>query len=543
MKKTVLSVIALSALAMLAGCKKENKENGKAAFKASIEQQAATNRTSLEPGADNQAEIFWTTGDQINIVNAGGTPTIGTLQTGAGSTEGSFSVDENYDLTGPYKAVYPSSGTFSGNTLTLVLPETQNLAGASATFANGANPMVAVSDDENLGFKNLCGCLGLSLTGNNVHITSIKITDADGQKLNGTFTADCTANEPVLAYTGTDGSADVTLTCDTTLTAEPTQFFIVLPVGALANGFTMDIYDGGTTPIFSQSTTTATTIARNQVNVMNELPVTPAPAVPAGAIDGKFTINANGDQVYFSQGNLQYQASTNTWQFAEHQYDYVGNANSSISQTNSGWIDLFGWGTSGYDHGATCYQPWSTSSSDNDYYAYGQFYNNLYDGNGQADWGYNAISNGGNTENSGWRTLTQPEWNYFFNTRSTASGIRYAKATVNGVNGVILLPDNWTASIYTLNDANGGNYDSNTISAADWTNELEANGAVFLPAAGLRNGASVNNAGSYGYYWSASFFSKGYGCSVYLDSGGLGTGGGNKCNHGISVRLVRFAEN
>lgn len=267
------------------------------------------------------------------------------------------------------------------------------------------------------------------------------------------------------------------------------------------------------------------------------------PSVPAGAIDGKFTINANGDQVYFSQGNLQYQASTNTWQFAEHQYDYVGNANSSISQTNSGWIDLFGWGTSGYDHGATCYQPWSTSSSDNDYYAYGQFYNNLYDGNGQADWGYNAINNGGNTENSGWRTLTQPEWNYFFNTRSTASGIRYAKATVNGVNGVILLPDNWTASIYTLNDANGGNYDSNTISAADWTNELEANGAVFLPAAGLRNGASVNNAGSYGYYWSASFFSKGYGCSVYLDSGGLGTGGGNKCNHGISVRLVRFAEN
>lgn len=317
MKKTILSVIALSALAMLAGCKKENKENGKAAFKASIEQQAAPNRTSLEPGADNQAEIFWTTGDQINIINAGGTPTIGTLQTGAGSTEGSFSVDENYDLTGPYKAVYPSSGTFSGNTLTLVLPETQNLAGASATFANGANPMVAVSDDENLGFKNLCGCLGLSLTGNNVHITSIKITDADGQKLNGTFTADCTANEPVLVYTGTDGSADVTLTCDTTLTAESTQFFIVLPVGALAHGFTMDIYDGGTTPIFSQSTTTATTIARNQVNVMNELPVTPAPAdeheyvdlgLPSGQLWATCNVGADSPEGYggyFAWGETQ----------------------------------------------------------------------------------------------------------------------------------------------------------------------------------------------------------------------------------------------
>ena len=29
------------------------------------------------------------------------------------------------------------------------------------------------------------------------------------------------------------------------------------------------------------------------------------PAVPPGAINSKFTINANGDQVYFSQGNLQ----------------------------------------------------------------------------------------------------------------------------------------------------------------------------------------------------------------------------------------------
>ena len=46
--------------------------------------------------------------------------------------------------------------------------------------------------------------------------------------------------------------------------------------------------------------------------------------VPEGAINGLFTINENGDQVYFSQGNLQYQASTNTWRFAEHQWDYVG---------------------------------------------------------------------------------------------------------------------------------------------------------------------------------------------------------------------------
>ena len=52
-------------------------------------------------------------------------------------------------------------------------------------------------------------------------------------------------------------------------------------------------------------------------------------------------------QVRFSQGNLQYQASTNTWRFAETQYSIVGNANENISSSYSGWIDLFGRGTSG----------------------------------------------------------------------------------------------------------------------------------------------------------------------------------------------------
>ena len=264
---------------------------------------------------------------------------------------------------------------------------------------------------------------------------------------------------------------------------------------------------------------------------------------PTGAIAGLFSVS-DSTQVYFSQGNLQYQASTNTWQFAEHQYDYVGNANNAISQTNSGWIDLFGWGTSGYNHGANAYQPWSTGINYSDYYAYGAYTNNLYDQTGQADWGYNAISNGGNAENSGWRTLTQPEWEYVFNTRSTNNGIRWAKGTVNGVNGVILLPDNWTASIYALNNTNGGNYGSNTITASDWTNSLEANGAVFLPAAGNRVGTSVYTAGSLGYYWSASYLDSFYARSVYFSSGNLDTNYYDGLRYlGLSVRLVRSVEN
>jgi len=280
--------------------------------------------------------------------------------------------------------------------------------------------------------------------------------------------------------------------------------------------------------------------------------------VPTGAINGKFTINENGDQVYFSQGNLQYQASTNTWRFAEHQWDYVGTQspdnlgncggtvsgsdNRNISSTYSGWIDLFGWGTSGYNHGANCYLPWSTSTNWRDYYAYGNSQYNLYDQTGQADWGYNIVINGESIVNF-WRTLTRLEWNYVFNTRTTISSIRYAKAIVNNVNGVILLPDDWSSSTYSLNNTNSSsaNFSSNTISSSQW-NILEDAGAIFLPAAGYRNGISVNKVGSWGIYWSASYLDSdmAFDALFYdniLDSNDhAGRYGGN------SVRLVHFVE-
>ena len=265
--------------------------------------------------------------------------------------------------------------------------------------------------------------------------------------------------------------------------------------------------------------------------------------VPTGAINGKFTINADGGQVYFSQGNLQYQASTNTWKFAENQYDYIGVANSNISSTYSGWIDLFGWGTSGWNSGNTYYHPWDSNNFNESLYGpFGSY--NLIGDYANADWGvYNPISNGGNIANQ-WRTLTQPEWNYLFNTRTTTSGIRYAKANVNNVNGVILLPDDWSASTYTLSNTNSSDasFSSNTITASQWST-LEQAGAVFLPAAGGRNGTSVILVGSYGGYWSASYYGSYGAYYVFFDFSRLSTYRDDDRYYGHGVRLVRVAEN
>ena len=165
------------------------------------------------------------------------------------------------------------------------------------------------------------------------------------------------------------------------------------------------------------------------------------------------------------------------------------------------------------------------------------------------DWGvYNAICNGGNEEGQ-WRTLTMSEWNYVFNLRRTASDTRFAKATVNDVCGVILLPDDWNNSYYDLANTNEANvdYSCNMIGIAQWA-VVESYGAIFLPAGGRRSGLSVESVGDAGAYWSASCFDD----MFYNNNGELGVG--VLFNHdkldvnvviqrygGRSVRLVRDA--
>lgn len=264
--------------------------------------------------------------------------------------------------------------------------------------------------------------------------------------------------------------------------------------------------------------------------------------IPTGFVNGKFTINANNDQVYFSQGNLQYQASTGIWQFAEHQYDCVGIANKNISSNYDGWIDLFGWATSGWNNGNTYYQPYDYQNNGNSSTGYGygtSFGINLTGDYANADWGvYNAISNGGNVPGQ-WRTLTWNEWEYVLYTRSTNSGIRYAKATVNNVNGVILVPDDWNTSDYTLNNTNDPDADftANVITADNWVT-LQSLGVVFLPAAGYRDGTSVYLVDHYGDYWSVSCNCDYGAYQLHFSSSNLYTSI-PKRYYGISVRLVR----
>lgn len=257
---------------------------------------------------------------------------------------------------------------------------------------------------------------------------------------------------------------------------------------------------------------------------------------------GSFTVNSSGGTVSFSPGNLQYQASTNTWRFAPTQYTYVGNSvgNTNPTSTQSGWIDLFGWATSGWNNGnRNAYQPWSVSQTNSDYgvTATKTSTETLTGSYANGDWGvYNAAQLG-----SGWRTLTYAEWAYLVDTRSTTSGIRYAKATVTGIQGLIILPDDWSTSYYSLSSTNTANaaYNTNTISADDWRTSLEAYGAVFLPCAGYRDATTVGNAGSSGYYWSSTAIYDGGTYDLRIASDNVQAAHWDGRSKGYSVRLVQ----
>ena len=259
---------------------------------------------------------------------------------------------------------------------------------------------------------------------------------------------------------------------------------------------------------------------------------------PEGAVGGIYSVSAM-DKVYFSKGNLQYQASTNTWRFAEKQYYTVGEGNHDISSSYRGWIDLFGWGTSGWNSGNTYYRPWDSNNSNGSLYGPPGEYN-LTGSYANADWGvYNRITNGGNQAGV-WRTMTKAEWTFLLTTRYTSSGIRFAKAQVNGVNGIILVPDDWNVTTFSLNNTNESTagYTSNVVGEMVWQNTFEPAGAVFLPAAGYRSGTSVLNVGSSGSYWSASYNGSDGAWGVYFINGDLSTGNGGVRYCGFSVRLV-----
>ncbi len=310
-----------------------------------------------------------------------------------------------------------------------------------------------------------------------------------------------------------------------------------------------------------------------------------------------FTADADGKKVRFAPGNLQATAKGKgwnqfeyswTWNFAAHQYDFIGDAKANNAIANvmelseegaNGTVDLFarvGKDAQGGDinNGYWCYgithfyvtqESWNQSTE-------GRYYYGTADQD-IVDWGTLPI---GSYPAGTWRTPTYEELKYIIFERTCTSAnlpagtnseaARYVFAKVCGINGLIVFPDVYNHPdgitvtskeghnpYYNSQKYYNGNEDLVAVDYADFEvadqsdwEKMEAAGAVFLPAAGSRNGSTVYTTtanGDYGSYWvsSPSIYEDGYAKSfsfnTTLHSFRMSTDA--DIWYGRSVRLVR----
>ena len=232
---------------------------------------------------------------------------------------------------------------------------------------------------------------------------------------------------------------------------------------------------------------------------------------------GKFSVSSS-KYVSFALGNLQYHSLSGMYRFAKNQYDCIGENSRRTDSYYDGWVDLFGW-------------RWNYSTST--FFDYGEY---------EID----------NYPSSIWRTLSKEEWEYILKGRTEADSL-CGVAQVNGVNGLILLPDNWecpSCITFKTGYASGSTVQSfanhQSFTKTQWST-LESSGAVFLPAAGYRSNQysdtdlEVEYLQQEGYYWTSTGEIGSYGStSIYVVD--FSKGGATVRNVGslaCSVRLVR----
>ena len=392
-------------------------------------------------------DLTWNAGDQI-LVSVGDKSAVFTLSSGENSSLGTFTGKMPADGT-EYSVSYPVD--YSDDVLT------------HQTYVEN-------------GFGN--GLMKMS-TKQNGTLDNGFVLSADNAVLGLQLTGSQTLGEIVLTNTAT--AKTYTLHCDgVALTAEAMLFYIVVPVKDWANGMRVEVYDNDGDIILMKEKAGEIMFSATDAMVMPALQTR-----ERGKRIGIFSVG-EGKYVSFSQGNLQYQQSTDEWRFAREQYEYIG-ADNIQNSALADKIDLFGWSA----NNTTAPFGVSTSMSASDYA--GDF----------VDWGVNAIC--GDAPGT-WRTLSVDEWGYLFKGRKNATQL-YSKGNIDGLRGMIILPDNWVMPEglhFTAQPTNlTMELDINTYTQAEWQRMEEA-GAVFLCLTGRRDGTKIDHLEYYGGYWSSS---------------------------------------
>lgn len=240
-----------------------------------------------------------------------------------------------------------------------------------------------------------------------------------------------------------------------------------------------------------------------------------------GALNGEFEINDKGDKVRFSPGNLYFEGNRSTgvgeWKFEANQYDFR-TCQSQSSSFNG--IATIGSGTPGNTYGLLGWR--FEGAPDNNVQCLPATPGTV-DHTKFKDWGNDV-------KGYEWRTLSESEMTYLLNNYKHKLSKIGVNPSSNGTNGIVFIPEKVTVSTTEIQD---------TYNLADWK-DAEANGAVFLPAAGYINGGStgVQKANVWCEYWLSDYDGDGkiYHFNTQSSGGTVQTPTSNR--QAFAVRLV-----
>lgn len=315
-------------------------------------------------------------------------------------------------------------------------------------------------------------------------ITSRDVTLSGSNYMTGVDVSGSGADFLSMEYNTTEGYWYVAVPVSTTVN---TKLYFYWELGGAATGM---------------QTSSRVTLTKGYVYTVGTTRQTPF--YTNGTSKCKFKVSTErGEYVRFSPGNLQAKfVSNTTWQFASTQLDLLGAPGAANITRDGVWYDLFGFGTSDWNSGATGYRSYYSVNDPSKY-----IQNSLTGSYANADWGVrngSSILYQGSPSGTTWRTLTSAEWGYLMGRTN-----KVAFAIVDGVNGVLVLPDidandeEWSLPEgISLNYAKTS-YSNNTISSSDW-NTLEAAGVIFLPVTGYRQVTTFYGSEE-GHYWSSTY--------------------------------------
>ena len=256
----------------------DTKEGPASVLYASIDD-GATTRVYL----DDDYRVLWNSDDRISVFKKDTYNQEYKFDGGDGANAGTFSIVEDGKLKASNDidylyAVYPysASTTISNDgVLSVTLPAEQEYA--SVSFGRGANTMVAVTEDDNMKFKNACGYLMFKLYGDGVNVKTVSLRGNNHEKIAGEATIAMSLGGTPSVTMLDSATEEITLTCESAVTigatsGNYTEFWFAIPPITFAKGFTLTVSDanGG---YYSKSTYSEVEIVRSHAQKMAPIQV------------------------------------------------------------------------------------------------------------------------------------------------------------------------------------------------------------------------------------------------------------------------------